>query len=429
MPQPVTPSAIPGAPSAQDVRDANRAVILHGIAGIPLPPNINEIAKFPMVGPTAQATAAGTAAGNYPTQAALQQQKAAYDLWVAQNKPQEIRKGGMVKDPITGVITQNPDLLYSADPKTGAVHQWYSYPSTDPNVPPRVVYAGQKELGPGEKAKLEAGGKATETPVELSKDVMFPPGSAAANQWHDAQMRGEKLPSNVQIQPNGSVQVTATQPTSDQIAKNQEEFGKLRDAAFDARNGAFEMQELRKTLNGMGAQGPATPFYSSLSSWAISLGLTSNADVKKYLGFSPANEAAAEKMSQDLLGAVLKAQFPQRITNADITTWKDTVPRGTMLRDAYDMLMDRVLMPKFENTAGRYAAVAGLPNSGDAQLRTFNQTLEAYDKAHPLTSYIHTYSYGAPDENGVPHRMRWVPSGPGRNQGDWVDDAKNPVKF
>jgi hypothetical protein len=258
---------------------------------------------------------------------------------------------------------------------------------------------------------------------------MFPPGSAAANQWHDAQMRGEKLPSNVQIQPNGSVQITATQPTGDQIAKNQEEFGKLRDAAFDARNGAFEMQELRKTLNGMGAQGPATPFYSSLSSWAISLGLTSNADVKKYLGFSPANEAAAEKMSQDLLGAVLKAQFPQRITNADITTWKDTVPRGTMLRDAYDMLMDRVLMPKFENTAGRYAAVAGLPNSGDAQLRTFNQTLEAYDKAHPLTSYIHTYSYGAPDENGVPHRMRWVPSGPGRNEGDWVDDAKNPVKF
>jgi hypothetical protein len=93
------------------------------------------------------------------------------------------------------------------------------------------------------------------------------------------------------------------------------------------------------------------------------------------------------------------------------------------------MLMDRVLMPKFEHTAGRYAAVAGLPNSGDPQLRTFNQTLETYDKAHPLTGYIHTYSYGAPDENGIPHRMRWVPSGPGRNQGDWVDDAKNPVKF
>ena len=135
-PQPVMPSAIPGAPSAQDVRDANRAVILHGIAGIPLPPNIiNEIAKFPMVGPTAQAAASGTAAGQQPYQLQQAANKAMWDIYVAQQKPREPqREGSFTFNPQTNQYTLNRSMI-EAD---GSTHQHISI--LDQNLKPLSDY-------------------------------------------------------------------------------------------------------------------------------------------------------------------------------------------------------------------------------------------------------------------------------------------------
>jgi hypothetical protein len=227
-PPPVAPPApgpIPGAPSAQDVRDANRAVILHGIAGIPLPPNISEIAKFPMVGPTAQTQAAGTGAGQLPSQQQMelyrtqlqnwqkqqeeylkyrysgptttqtesakqpftldqQANKAMWDIYVAQNKPRDPqRQGTFAFNPGTNQYTLNRETV-EAD---GSTHQHISI--LDQNMKPLTDYdAGPTKASPG--AVTTATGMASAN-VEDFKTVQKEASAAAQSLAQSTFMRQE----------------------------------------------------------------------------------------------------------------------------------------------------------------------------------------------------------------------------------------------
>jgi hypothetical protein len=216
--------------------------------------------------------------------------------------------------------------------------------------------------------------------------VVYPPGSIGASTYQSDKMRGRALPDNVSIQPDGSVRVSGGSATVGQIDQTQQDFFKLKDTAATAREGLYKAQLLREQLHQIGTSGPITDTLGAFGALAQQLGVP-EATVKQYLSVRPASVEAAEKLSQDLLGEVLKTTFPQRITNADIAAWKNTVPRGTMLQDAYDLLLDKTVMPKFQQAIGRYGSVAHLPAT-DPQLKTYTQELEKFDKANPLGSFV-----------------------------------------
>jgi hypothetical protein len=245
-----------------------------------------------------------------------------------------------------------------------------------------------------------------------TEQVYYPPGSVGATTIQSARMRGQTLPDNVAIQPDGGVRVSGGGVTTGQIDQTQKDFLAQKDEAASAREGLYKAQLLREQLHQIGTSGPLTESLGALGALAQQVGVSEDT-VKKYLSVRPASVEAAEKLSQDLLGEVLKATFPQRITNADITAWKNTVPRGSMLQDAYDLLLDKTIMPKFERAISRYGAVAALPAT-DPQLQTYTQKLEEFDKANPMDKFVGTYIYGQGALAG--HRLRLI-----GNQ--WVDTA------
>jgi hypothetical protein len=406
-PLPATPApavpTIPGAPSPAKIAAAQRYAALLTFMKRPVPPDVAATATYGLD----IAKAAGTKAVELP-----------YTPFRPNSSLPIMGPDGRT---IVGwqQAPSAPTLVDGPPDAQGRPTKVWSYPSTTPGAP-----AVQVPIGPsGASPREVAGQQAAPKPIELdpTKTVIFPPSTPGAQQWIDAQAKGQKLPDNVNILANGAVQVGATTPTTGQIDKTQEDFFKLKDSAQSARQGIYETQQLRQQLHQIGMSGPATEAYAHLGAWAQSLGILTPDQVKTYIGLNPASAEAAEKMSQDLLGEVLKSTFPARITNADISNWKNTVPRGTMLQPAYDLLIDKILMPKLEQQVGRYGAVAGLAASGDPQLRTYSGTLETYDKTHPLTSFVHQYIYG-PGGN----RLRLDKDAQG--QPAWVDDVKNPVQ-
>jgi hypothetical protein len=98
-----------------------------------------------MVGPTAQAAAAGTSAGQQPYQLQQAANKAMWDIYVAQQKPREPqREGSFTFNPQTGQYTLNRSMI-EAD---GSTHQHISI--LDQNLKPLSDYdAGAIKAAPG----------------------------------------------------------------------------------------------------------------------------------------------------------------------------------------------------------------------------------------------------------------------------------------
>jgi hypothetical protein len=162
-PQPVAPVAAPGpiAGAPTDRQVAAASIIAHNniMMGKAVPPDIAAILNYKYAGPTAAATAAATAPIAQANAAYEAQVKAQYQAWVEQNKPREIRKGGMSVEPGSGRVIQNPDIVETTNLTDGSKHSWYSYPSVTPGGVPTYRYIGMVQAGPGttETLKGQAG--------------------------------------------------------------------------------------------------------------------------------------------------------------------------------------------------------------------------------------------------------------------------------
>jgi len=166
-PMPMQPQGgpIPGAPTPEQITRAQAATRLFPLLGLPVSPTDAETAKYPLVGPTAGAQAAGTAAAQQPylqQQEAYKQQmqdyykaweqwrqgqidiakagpvagatkgaeqpyvleqqaqKAMWDLFVKTNSPQTLRPGTLIHDPRTNTYIGN----WEAQGPDGAMHQY-----------------------------------------------------------------------------------------------------------------------------------------------------------------------------------------------------------------------------------------------------------------------------------------------------------------
>jgi hypothetical protein len=181
--------------------------------------------------------------------------------------------------------------------------------------------------------------------------------------------------------PGGGTVITGTPPnetTKDYFA----ELNKLGDQANAARLGLYQSQLLQQQLHAIGTSGPATDYIAHLGALAQQFGVPKDT-VDKYV--NSANVQNANKLSQDLLGEVLKSTFPQRITNADITAWQNTVPRATNLSDANDFLFSNVLNPKFQRDVSRYGAAVNTDmEHTPLHLQRF---LNQWDNDHPYQTF------------------------------------------
>lgn len=167
------------------------------------------------------------------------------------------------------------------------------------------------------------------------------------------------------------------------IMKDRSEaFGNARNAyaqGIVAQNQAKQLQEVLSTIPD---RGPATDRLAHISAIAQQFGVPQETIAK--FGLPPgANVQEAQKLSRDLLGEILKSQFPGRITNNDIKLWENTVPNTTMLPAAADYLIKQVILPKSQRDIERFGAIVDLPKT-DPTLGGLDQRLMDYDKTHPL---------------------------------------------
>jgi len=231
--------AIPGAPSPERIAKARQIAAAFDAAGLTVPADIAETAKFPLVGPTAQATAAGTAAGQFPYQQALEQQKAQWQVWAEQQKPQTVRPGSYVKNPYTGQTEYNPEIVRTTDPKTGQQWQWYSYPPSTPDGVPRYVSIGPGEQGARTKAQETAGGTAAGQNEPLPPPPA-PPGSPPRPTYQGTQL----APGMMSKQPD----YPEPAYTSTQLEANQKRWGEQNGAMATTLGGAQQAEQRLTTM-------------------------------------------------------------------------------------------------------------------------------------------------------------------------------------
>jgi soluble lytic murein transglycosylase-like protein len=149
-PPPAAPGAIPGAPSAQKIRQAQIIAMKLGMAGLPIPPDIEAVAKFGLVGPTAAATEAA---------------KQPYTAVRPGSSFPQVGAGGQ----ITG-WTQAPSapIVVDGPPDAeGRPTKQLLYPPTTPGALPAQVPLGATGASPRDIATQQTQGKfATGVPGE-----------------------------------------------------------------------------------------------------------------------------------------------------------------------------------------------------------------------------------------------------------------------
>jgi hypothetical protein len=272
--------------------------------------------------------------------------------------------------------------------KTGENQQTIGPGNTVQNMPGAVPAAAEKAGAVAEAQQVPARATAAEAPRELrgaGTSILYPPGSAGAQQFLDAQKNGGTLPPGTKINPDNSVEVGNVNVPPEVVHQRYEELAKLGDEANAARGGLYEAKQLQEKLNQIPTSGPLTDYLGKLSSYAQQIGVPQK-DIQAAALPPGAGIEEANKLSTDLLGSVLKQQFPGRITNTDITAWKNTVPRATTLSEANNFLFDKILMPKFQRSIDRYGYASGL-SASDPQLTTYYKSLNDWDNAHPFDSY------------------------------------------
>jgi len=243
----------------------------------------------------------------------------------------------------------------------------------------RNAAAAPQHLGPGQAVYYPPG--SPNAGIASAPGVGTAPGAAPAAAATPPQ-ETPKGPLTAAQAPGGGAVVTGAPPT-DTTKDFYSEMTKLGDSANAARQGQYQAELLKQQLHAIGTTGPATEYLAHLGAIAEQFGVSKDT-VENYI--KSANVQNANKLSQDLLGEVLKSTFPQRITNTDITAWQNTVPRATTLQEANDFLLDNVLAPKFQRDIDRYGAAVNTDmEHTPLHLQRF---LNQWDNEHPYKSFV-----------------------------------------
>jgi hypothetical protein len=288
-----------------------------------------------------------------------------------------------------GVVSNMPGAVESAAGKAGAVKE-------AEQVPIRTTEADK--------------------PIEqrgVGSSTLLTPGSPAAQRYVNAHSAGQPVPPGIRINPDGSVEVGNVNVPGETVNERYKELHTLQDEAHQARQGMFELGQLKTKLHEIGTSGPITEQLGQLSALAQQMGVPES--TLKSMSLPPgAKIEEANKLSTDLLGAILHQTFPQRITNTDITAWKGTVPRANSLLEANDFLIDKIITPKFQRSIDRYGFAAGM-SANDPQLTNYYKGLNDWDAEHPFNAYqiadqFHPAQQGsAPGAPSTPKRLRYNP--------------------
>lgn len=216
-------------------------------------------------------------------------------------------------------------------------------------------------------------------------------------------------PTPAEIKQSGGETITGNPyPPADILKGRYDQYNKLSDAAGQAREEGQKAQLLQQKLDQLGMGGPGVPFLANLTRFAQEAGVTPETIAKFGLP-NGATEEQANKLSIDLLGEVLKAQFPQRITNNDIVLFKKTVAGPGLMPESSKFLIDNIVMPKVQRDIDRFGSVVDLPGK-DRALDTFNRALFDFDNKHPLSSYTPSLQPAKPPV-GAPDGAKQAPDG------------------
>lgn len=169
------------------------------------------------------------------------------------------------------------------------------------------------------------------------------------------------------------------------VDANTKQFGTIMDQAAIAREEQQKAQLLKQQLAKIGSTGTLTDFMGGLSRLGQQLGVPQEV-LDKFNIPNGATIEQAGKLKTDLLGEVLKAQFPQRITNNDIKLFQNTVPGPDMRPESNAFLLDNVIMPKTQRDIDRGGAIVDLPQK-DPTLGSLPRALYDFDTHKSLSSY------------------------------------------
>lgn len=358
--------------------------------------------------------------------------KGAVDVGVANNSPQKTAPGEQIvvdpsrvpmpgaSVPSAGAATVPPALQPAMPP---------AQPVASPAQPvaPPVVPQAVQEGAPSEVPQLRpdmtapnlgpAGAASAAIPPALAVGAtpLAPPPQGASPAMPvpppvvPAAPPAITPPTPAEIKQAGGETITGNPyPPADILKGRYDQYNKLSDAAGQAREEGQKAQLLQQKLDQLGMGGPAVPFLSNLTRFAQEAGIPPET-LAKYGLPNGATEEQANKLSIDLLGEVLKAQFPQRITNNDIQLFRKTVAGPGLMPESSKYLIDNVIMPKVQRDIDRFGSVVDLPGK-DRALDTFNRALFDFDNKHPLSSYTPSLQPAKPPA-GAPDGAKQAPDG------------------
>jgi hypothetical protein len=200
--------------------------------------------------------------------------------------------------------------------------------------------------------------------------------------------------------PGGAQTIGSAYPPSDVMSARQKTFGDMQAAASGARDELAHAKLLQQTLHDLGSTGPATPFLANLSRYAEQAGVPPET-ISKFGLPNGATEAQAHSLANGLVMEIAKAQFPQRVTNADLMFAQTIKPSTSMPLGASDYLINNTIIPKAQRDVDRFGQIVDLPDK-DPALGSMARKLYDFDTDHPLSSYTPQLNQPAPAAPSIP---------------------------
>ncbi len=196
---------------------------------------------------------------------------------------------------------------------------------------------------------------------------------------------------NVQRDAQGGITVANMNPASETIGKQFEDLQKMEEVANASRLAKYQASLLRQKINDIGTSGPLTEHLGELAALAKQL----NVPDKTLAAFNlqPASIQEANAVALGLLGESLRATFPNRITNTDISTFKPSSPGVNLLSDATNYLLDKIVLPKNQRDIERYGFATTLPQNDPQK---FKSELYKWDQDHSYESYVKSEQSAGP---------------------------------
>lgn len=241
--------------------------------------------------------------------------------------------------------------------------------------------------GSADSAAIQAGTVDRTKPydVEPGKTHVVPPlpGETALASTAGAAPGSGMAPLSAVAAPGGGTAISGA-PSNDTTKGFNDALGKLGDEANAARRGLYEAGLLKQKLHAIGTSGPLTEKLGDIAALGTQLGVPADT-LKRFSLPDGATVQQANALALGLLGEVLKAQFPNRITNTDIAVFKPSASNPNLLQEATDFLIDKSVVPKFKRDIARYGSAvdADMPQTPQHLQRHLNK----WDNENPYENF------------------------------------------